>query len=153
MVAVLSSAVLAQACNPITTRPDFLPFPEAIEDTISTGLPQTVRALSSALQAQGLPVDVANERDGFVKTHAFDVRTGERRGGDAYHPDRIAVLRFWAEETPRRTTRIQAEAAIRWTADPSLQPRLAERMAGEDHPARQLLDRVLDAIKQRFSNR
>lgn len=152
MVAVLVGGISSAACNPITSRPAFTPFPEAVEDTIAAGLPQTVRALSSALQAQGLPVDIANERDGYVATRHFDVGTGRARGGKAHNPDHIAVLRFWAEATPRGTTRIQAEAAVRWTADPSLAPRLREVMADEEHPARQLLDRVLDAIKRRFGD-
>lgn len=153
MVTVASCGMSAAACNPVTSRPEFLPFPEAVEDTVSADLRQTVGALASALQAQGLPVNVASERDGYVETRRFDVRTGRARGADAHHPDRIAVLRFWAEATPRGTTRVQSEAAVRWTADPSLTPRLAEVMADEDHPARQLLDRVLDAIKRRFGDR
>src|SRR6185437_8959551 len=57
-------AVVAAGCQPVTTRPAFVPFPEAASTEIRIGADDAVRRLAEALRADSIPVAKFERRDG-----------------------------------------------------------------------------------------
>jgi hypothetical protein len=147
--AVLAS-ILGNACDPSTDRPDFGPLSGAIVDTMLTPPGTVIDALAQTIDSVGMTVRHESTRDGYLETRSFDVRSGVNRGRDIYNPERVIVLRFWADLIPGQRTRVTGEASYRTTSDPSLDNRLAEKMAARDHEGYLLLVQILRITKSRI---
>ena len=127
-------AILAAACTPVTTRPDFAPFPQALVIVIR-GAPDRVTAEASAwLAGEAVKVELASPRDGYLET-------GWREG---------VKLRCWADPAAPGTTRLTVEAAYRPAEDPSRTERDLEMPVPEGRDGYRLAERLLAAMSDRF---
>lgn len=135
----------------MTDRPDFGPISGAIVDTVLADPPGTIAALARAVDSAGLSVRTESVRDGYLETRAWDVRSRVDRSRDLYNPQRVIILRFWADLLPGDRTRVTAEVTHRTTSDPSIDARQAETMAARDHEGYDLLREILLAAKQRLA--
>lgn len=135
------------ACNPVTTRPGFRPLTHAAIDTALTDPPTTLTAIESQMAEHGLAVRRSSARDGYLETRRFDSAPQTSPDDDNNDVSTVVVMRFWVNPVPGDRSQIIAEVVYRRTADPSISDRAAEAMVPPDHPARELLAEVLDAVK------
>ena len=56
------------ACNPNTTRPRVVPFPEDASIEVHAKLPAATERLIRALTVDSIPIAVQSTRDGWVET-------------------------------------------------------------------------------------
>jgi len=139
------------SCDPVTDRPDFGPITGAIVDTVFADPATTVEALAHAVDSAGLTARTESTRDGYLETRGFDIRAQVNRSRNLYNPQRVVILRFWADLIPGARTRVTAEVTHRTTSDPSLDERLTETMAAPGHEGYDLLREILTATKRRFA--
>lgn len=133
------------ACNPTSDRPPFAPLPRAMVDTVTAEPDAVIRVMAQQFRARGIELATTSEIDGFLETKGYDVAAKEVRSTDLHHPERIVVVRVWADAIPGGRTRITTEATHRQAEDPSVMPRVDEVVIGPDHPGRQMILEVLEA--------
>ncbi|HEU5260539.1 MAG TPA: hypothetical protein VFU41_03840 [Gemmatimonadales bacterium] len=144
--------VLLAACTPITTRPNFMPDPQALE-VIVLARPERVTAeLPALVAAESLRVERTNVRDGYLETAWYDTRTGRSHPGMSDVPHRRATvkLRFWADPHVPGQTRLIVEVVYRPRYDPSRVERDMEVVVPEDHAGWALARALVEKLKQTF---
>ncbi len=150
-VAVAFAFVGGFACNPSNDRPAFQPFPQSVIDTIAGDPESVIQALAEHVGAEGIDIKRLSIVDAYLETERYDVEGGRRSAPNRTHPERVIVLRFWADVVGIRLTAVTAEVTHPRTSDPSLPPRLAEMMARPGHPGLLLLRKILDDVKEELS--
>src|SRR5215207_8114316 len=73
LLVLLAAAI---ACQPATTRPAFLPRPEALGAELRLSVSDATRRLAESLRADSIPVRTVRLRDGYIETPWFASRTG-----------------------------------------------------------------------------
>lgn len=140
------------ACDPASTRPAFLPLPQA-DTLLLRGQPGHVAAeAASWLTARGVTLERWSERDGYVETAWWDTsaQRATRGEGDLRRLLTSVKLRAWADPGPPGQTRITVELVYRPFYDPSQPPRDREVSLTERREARSLVDSLLGALKTRL---
>ncbi|HEV8382151.1 MAG TPA: hypothetical protein VGQ29_11220 [Gemmatimonadales bacterium] len=127
--------VLFSACTPVTTRPSFAPFPEALHAVINAPPADVTRAAQAFLTADTIRVHFASLRDAFLETEEF---AGTHR------------LRVWADPDVPGKTRITIEAVYRPVEDPSRTRRDLERASPPGSPGQLRAVRLLAALKDKL---
>jgi hypothetical protein len=94
--------VLLAACTPITSRPAFLPYPQALVAIVDAPAPRIVPEAMGWLANEGLRVEWSSPQDGYVETAWFNVRTRNSSTGQG---DPGALLDTAAGSTPMRPAR------------------------------------------------
>ena len=103
-----AALVLLAACNPASTRPSFLPIPEALHAVINATPSVVTREAQALLAADTIRVRFSSERDAWLETSEF---AGTHR------------LRLWADPDVPGRSRVTIEGGYRPLGDPSRQPR------------------------------
>jgi hypothetical protein len=153
-VAAFSIAALV-SCNPATTRPAFMPLPQA-DTLVLRGPPGKVAAeAASWLTAQGLGVERWSERDAYVETTWYDTTSKQaRRGeGDLNRVLTSVKIRCWADPGPPGQTRITVEAVYRPFYDPSQPPRLREVSLPDSSGGQAIVKRMFADLSKRLGVR
>lgn len=148
----LSAVVLLVACDPASTRPAFLPVPQA-DTLLLKGTPgQVAGEAASWLTAQGIKVERWSEKDSFVETNWYDTTTkrATRGEGDLDRLPTSVKIRCWADAGPPGQTRITVEMVYRPFYDPSQPPRDREIPLVGRSGARGIVDSLLSALKKRL---
>jgi hypothetical protein len=143
--ALLVLAVLVSACDPNTTRPRVVPFPEDATTEVRAKIPVATERLLAALAADSVPIKFSSTRDGYVETpwlNAETLRATEARpiGSD------IVRIRGWVNPGKEGFSVIIVEAAYRQMADPSLPERELERPLPANHPTQLRIDSLVGRI-------
>src|SRR6267378_594075 len=73
---------LLAACTPVTTRPDFLPDPQAARLVLDAPPGRVTPEIATLVAAESLQVERVNVRDGYVETAWYDTRP-RRHGKDS----------------------------------------------------------------------
>lgn len=128
-------AVLLSACTPTTTRPPFVPVPEALHVVINAPPPRVTQVADSLLRADTVGVHFVSLRDAFLETAEF---AGTYR------------LRLWADPDVPGKSRVTIEAVYRPAEDPSRTPRDLERAAEPGSPGLQRAAQLLAALKDKL---
>jgi hypothetical protein len=138
------------ACTAITTRPSFRPFPLAPADTVPAQPPAVIEDAARRLAEMGLRVQVAVPAEGYLETRWYHPETGRsfRANED---PGSLFRVRVWADLVTPSQTRIVVESVYRNVVDPSLPPRVDERVAPPGSPGDSVATRLLVAMDQRFT--
>jgi len=149
----LSVLFLFLACNPATTRPDFLPSPEAPSGTVDAARQQLVPEIAKWLAAAGLAVASRSVQDGYVETGWQRVEspappTGA--GGLASTAALPAKIRVWVDPYIPGTSTIVVEVVYRPFVDPSRHPRELEVLVPPEHPGYVIGERLIEALRKRF---
>ena len=134
---------LLLACDPNTTRPRVVPFPDdASTDSVRAKTPAATERLLAALTAEDIPIAFSSTKDGYVQSPWLNAET--LKPTDA-RPIGMNVVRIrgWVNPFAPGYSTIIVEAAYRPYADPSLPERELERPLPKDHPVRLRLDTVL----------
>ena len=128
------SVLLLLACNPATTRPDFMPLPEAPSVVLYARPPRVAAEVQTWLVAQGLKVEVASVQDAYVET----AWSGTFK------------IRCWADPDAPGKSRLTVEAVYRPVLDPSRPERDLEVLVPPEHEAAKLVDRMIGDLKKKL---
>src|SRR5947208_13109731 len=79
--------LLLAACTPLTTRPDFFPYPEAPILILDARPERVTRELATLVPAESLRIERMNARDGYLETAWYDAKTGRSFAGARDLPD------------------------------------------------------------------
>ena len=144
--------LLLLACTPVTTRPNFMPDPQALEAIVLARPERVTAELPALVAAESLRVERSNARDGYLETAWYDTRTGRSHSGMSDVPHRRATvkIRFWADPYVPGQTRLVVEVVYRPRYDPSRTERDMEVMVPEDHAGWALARTLVEKLKQTF---
>ena len=159
-VAALSSAfriphsalLFLLACTPITTRPPFLPSPQALATVLDVQPPEVVPEAVGWLTNQGLRVEWSSPRDGYIETAWYNLRThastpGETDPGDLLNTIKI---RCWADPNAPGKSQLTVEVVYRPVLDPSRQERDLEVVVPTGSEGYRIAEQLGEAMKQKF---
>jgi hypothetical protein len=127
------------ACNPATTRPDFLPLPSARTGTVDAGRQQLVPEVAAWLAAAGFSVAARSVEDGYVETRWQRAPAGQP-----------VKLRAWVDPYVPGTSTLVVEVVYRPFVDPSRPARELEAAVPRDHPDYGVGERLIEAMRKRF---
>lgn len=128
-------ALLLAACTPVTTRPSFAPYPEALRAVINAPPARVTAEAQAWLAAESIAVRFVSPQDAFLET-------AELAG--------TAKIRVWADPDVPGKSRVTVEAVYRPFLDPSRAPRDLERPAPPESEGRRLADRLLAALSEKL---
>lgn len=140
----------AAACAAGGVRPSYSPFPNARVDTVNAVPADVIQEIAARVQAEGMRLNWTSPEEGFLETQWYDLVTRESGQTDRANPDRVVLLRFFADPVGTDRTQLTTEAVIKRTSDPSVLPRDQEMMVPRGHGGDRLLARVLDGLRERF---
>jgi hypothetical protein len=129
------ACVFLAACTPASTRPSFVPIPEALHAVINAVPAVVTREAQALLAADTIRVRFMSERDAWLETSEF---AGTHR------------LRLWADPDVPGRSRVTIEAVYRPIDDPSRQRRDLERAAEPGSAGQQRAARLLEALKDKL---
>jgi hypothetical protein len=137
------------ACQPATTRPTFLPLPEAETVEIRISPLEATRRLAEVMQADSIPPARIELRDGFIESHWFDSSTGK---ATRRRPIGTSVVRVraWADPGRPGFALLTVETVYRPLADPSLPERELEREVPKEHPVAGKVHSALEDMLKRY---
>lgn len=141
---------IGAACQPNTTRPSFLPVPEAAGTEVRLPVPQATQHLAEALKADSIPVRLVRIRDGYLETGWFATATHRPAAGRQAIGPGIVRVRGWADPARPGSSQLTVETIYRPLRDPSLPDRELEREVRPDHPVALKVVAVLQGMVQRF---
>lgn len=137
--------VLLVACDPGTTRPDVVPFPESQQIEVIEGRGPAITLLRNALLADSFPIARFDARDAWLEGPWMDRRTLKPVSAHRLGPD-VVRLRAWADPARPGDSYLTVELAWRPVADPSLPPRMLERPLPATDSLSRRVKRVLSAV-------
>lgn len=135
--------MLVTACTPVTTRPAFAPYPEALHAVINAPPARVTEEAKTWLAAQGPAVQHASPIDGFLETGWYDATDSIAA------PVRVKI-RLWADPDVPGKARVTVEAVYRPIEDPSRTPRDVERAVPQDSAGQRLAERLLKALSEKL---
>ncbi|HEX9704644.1 MAG TPA: hypothetical protein VGA20_05310 [Gemmatimonadales bacterium] len=144
--------LLLVACNPFTTRPDFVPLPQAPVAYLDARRDVVTREVTAWLQAESLLVVRSEPGDGYVETAWYDpvTRRSLAQDRDPPHAARTFRVRCWADPDVPNATRLTVEVVSHPFYDPSRTARDLEVLVPDDHEGKKLAERLIEAMKQKF---
>ena len=145
---VVLLAALA-GCRPDTTRPSFLPLPEAASTEIRLNPQDATQRLAEALAADSLPPSRVQVRDGYIETRWLDSATGRPT---RKRPLGTGVVKIHAWSDPGRPgfAVLTVETLYRPLADPSLPERELDRQVPPGHPVGKKVEKLLEGMLKRY---
>jgi hypothetical protein len=141
---------IGAACQPNTTRPSFLPVPEAAGTEVRLPVPQATQRLAEALKADSIPVRKVRIRDGYMETGWFATATRRPAAGARVLGPRVVRVRAWADPARPGSSQLTVETVYRPLRDPSLPDRELEREVAPDHPVALKVVAALQQLVQRY---
>ena len=136
-------------CQPNTTRPEFLPLPDAAGTEVRLPVREATRRLGETLRAGSVPVSRVMLRDGYLETGWFESKTGRPVSGRPLGQGTVRV-RAWVDPARPGSSQLTVETSHRPLADPSLPQRELERQVPRNHPVAAKVDSVLRQLVDRF---
>ena len=149
---VVTVTSLVLSCDPASTRPAFMPLPQA-DTLLLLGRPSQVAGeAASWLTSKGVVVERWSERDAFVETAWYDTTTrrSTKGEGDLSQLLTSVKLRCWADPGAPGQTRLTVELVYRPYYDPSQPARDREVALMQPGGARTIVDSLMGALKKRL---
>ena len=140
------------ACSPVTARPAFQPFPEAVVATVNAPPARVAAAAAEWLTGAGFTVIRTSPQDGYVETAWYDTLTKatHRGSGDMPHLAATIKLRCWADPDVPGRTRLTVEPVYRPRYDPSRSERDLEAAVAAPPDGHGIAQRLLQAITKQY---
>jgi len=143
--------VFLAACSPVTTRPDFLPSPQALHGTVDATRQQLVPEIATWLAAAGLPVASRSVQDGYAETVWQRAESPAPPAASHAPPAALPVkLRVWVDPYIPGSSTLVVEVVYRPFVDPSRSPRELEVLVPSGHPGYVIGERLIEAMRKRF---
>lgn len=145
-------ALLVAACTPVTTRPPFLPYPQALVTVVDAPPPRVVPEAAGWIISQGLRVEWSSPRDGYVETAWYNVRTRQSVEGHADPADLLnsVKIRCWADPNVPGKSQLTVEAVYRPLLDPSRPERDLEQVVPQGSDGYRIAQQLVEAMQQKF---
>ena len=142
----IAATLASGGCDPGTTRPDVIPFPESRTIEVTQDRPHALEALHRALLADSFPIAHLSARDLWLDTPWFDALSlapaGTQRLGAS-----VVKLRGWAEPARPGNSLLVVELVYRPLVDPSLPARTLERPVPPSDSIYARVGRVLKVLQ------
>ena len=150
----IAIVVLLAACTPITSRPAFLPYPQALVAVVDAPAPRIVPEAMGWLASQGLRVEWSSPQDGYVETAWYNVRTHRSMTGQGDPGDLLDTvkLRCWIDPNAPGKSQLTVEAVYRPMLDPSRPERDLEVTVPEGSDGHRIAAQLIEAMKQKFGS-
>jgi hypothetical protein len=142
------------ACNPASTRPAFLPNPQALTSIVGASNDQVVPYLNSWLAGEGFRVEWSNVIDGYVESAWFNTTTRLNTTGTSDPGDLLATIkiRCWVDPYTPGKSQLTVEAVYRPSLDPSRTERDLEVIVPEGSTGYELAHRLVEATQKKFGS-
>ena len=150
---ILHSALISLvSCTPITTRPPFLPSPQALSAVLDAAPANVVPEAVAWLTNQGVPVERSSQRDAYVETAWYNLRTKAARRGESDPGDLLQTIkiRCWTDPNAPGKSQLIVEVVYRPVMDPSRQERDLEVVVPTGSEGHQIAEQLVEAMKQKF---
>jgi hypothetical protein len=145
------SLLLVLACSPATTRPSFLPNPQALVVVVDAPAATIVPEAVGWLVSQGFRADWSSPGDGYVETAWFNVRTRQSvEGADPGDLLNTIKIRCWADPNVPGKSQLTVEAIYRPILDPSRPERDLEIIVPQGSDGFRIAQQLIDAMTQKF---
>ena len=121
------------ACNPASSRPGFMPYPEDVSVELTGTVPAIASAVGGWFEAQGIHTGNGSaRRTGYVESTWYNTDSrqstvGHRGPGD--DDGRTFKVRVWVDPDAPGKSKMTVEAVYRPAVDPSRTERDLERSA------------------------
>ena len=144
--------VLATACNPVSSRPAFTPYPEDQAVLLTGAVPDLTAQVASWLASQGIHTEWVSPEDGYVESTWYDTDTRQNTDGtgDIGAMQVTFKVRVWLDPDAPGKSRMTAEAVYRPLADPSRTERDQERAARPGSGGAVLVQELIDEMRKKF---
>jgi len=149
LAAGVTAVAVLGACQPATTRPPFPPAPQAAITEMRLPAGEATRLLAEAFQADSMPMQRVEVRDGWLETRWFNASSGRPTARRPLGINTVRV-RAWAEPTHPGSSKVTVETVYRPLADPSLPERELDREVPRDHPVAIKVRAALQDLVKRF---
>ncbi len=126
-------------------RPRFGPVPGAVFARPDPPPHVVIRAMAAELERREIPLARVAPEEGYLESTWFDVASHRAVAPPFGAVEGVVKLRVFADPVGRNT-RLFVEAVRRVAWDPSVPERELERMVGEDHPVRRMLNELIDGL-------
>jgi hypothetical protein len=150
----LSALLVLAACNPATTRPDFLPSPQALTSTVDATRQQLVPEIATWLGAAGLAVKARSVLDGYLETGwqraPSPAPPAAATGTPVPSPPLPVKVRVWVDPYIPGASAVVVEVVYRPFVDPSRPPRELEVFVPPWHPGYVMGEGLIEAMRKRF---
>ncbi len=147
----VSALLLLAACTPATTRPPFPPYPQALSLVLNARPERIIPEIAALVAAEGMRVEWASPRDGFLETAWYDTAARHAVARDEVANLAATVkLRCWADPYVPGQTRLTVEPVYRPLYDPSRTERDLELVVPLGHEGRRIAERLVGALKEKF---
>ena len=142
--------IVSLSCSPISARPDFRPFPQALTVVLLARRERVIPVLATLVAAESLRVRRASPADGYLETDWYDTRTHRSFRHDDHVPSlgTAVKLRCWADPYVPTETVLTIEAAYRPRYDPSRQERDLEAIVPDDALGHAMALKLLEQVKK-----
>ncbi len=140
------------ACNPASTRPAFLPYPQALTGIVDGTNEQVVPEIAAWLNGEGLRAEWTSVQDGYVESAWFNTTTRQSMMGMGDPGDLLATIkiRCWADPYTPGKSQLTVEAVYRPVLDPSRMERDLEVIVPEGTAGYELAHRLLEAMQKKL---
>lgn len=139
-------ALLTMACGAGGVRPRFEPFPQAISDTFPLLPDSAILRIGEILVAEGIEIQHIRPIEGYVESKWFDMGAWRAVSATSLNTDSVVRFRFWSDPATPGNSLVVGEAVQHRVIDPSQPERETEQPVPPDHPATELLQRMLAAL-------
>ena len=151
--AALGTLVVSSlACNPASTRPAFLPYPQALTGIVGATNERVVPELGAWLNGEGLRVEWVSVQDGYVESAWYNTTTRQSTMGTGDPGELLATIkiRCWADPYTPGNSQLTVEAVYRPVLDPSRTERDLEVIVPEGSAGYELAHRLLEAVQKKL---
>ena len=139
-------ALFTMACGAGGVRPRFEPFPQAISDTFPLLPDSAIVRIGEILAAEGIEIQHIRPVEGYVESKWFDVGAWRAVSATSLNTDSVVRFRFWSDPATPGSSLVVGEVVRHRVIDPSQPERETEQSVPPDHPATELLQRMLAAL-------
>lgn len=151
-LSLLLPAVAIAACNPASSRPAFMPYPEDVSVLLTGPVPAIASAVGGWFESQGIHTEWINAEDGYVESTWYntDTRQSSSGTGDLNTVMATFKIRVWVDPDAPGKSRMTVEAVYRPTLDPSRSERDLERSAPPGSGGAVLVQQLIDEMQNKF---
>ncbi len=151
MKRALAGLLVLLACRATTSRPSFVPLPNASNAEIELEIPDATRALAETLARDSISLATIKEADGYVDSGWLDATSLERTSKRPLGSDVVRV-RAWVNPAKPFWSELVVEATYRPLADPSRPERELDVPLPVDHPLQRRIAGTLRKLIEEYGD-
>jgi hypothetical protein len=151
MKQALAGLLVLLACRATTSRPSFVPLPNASNAEIELEIPDATRALAETLARDSISLATIKEADGYIDSGWLDATSLERTSKRPLGSDVVRV-RAWVNPAKPFWSELVVEATYRPLADPSRPERELDMPLPVDHPLQRRIAGTLRKLIEEYGD-